>query len=528
MSDIYNTLGYVRISKEDGDKFESESIKNQKEIILNYIKDKIYINLIDFYVDDGYSGVNFQRPAFINMMENIEKGEINCIIVKDLSRFGRNYIESEKYIKEVFPKYNVRFISINDNYDSLNINDNTNRILFSFKNIINDAYSHDISVKIRTNLDIKRKKGDYVSPFSFYGYLKDKNNKNKIIVDNYASKIVKNIFKWKIEGLSNQAIADKLNNSGVLCPYEYKKSIGIKYESGFKIKDVSMWSSVTIGRILKNKIYIGILEQGKVTTPSYKVKKSILKDEKDWITIQNNHQPIITNEDFYMVNSIVKSKGKILSKKNQVYLFSGKIFCFDCKSKMIRYTAMAKGNTYIYYICSEFKINKKCKSHRIREKYLYNSIFSFIKNIFSLFFNKNNLKIIKDVSYLKKEEIKEIDYKISIKEEETKKYCNLKFKLYENFILGVVNKEDYKDFDNIYSQRLIEIQKNIFNMKNEKDNIINDKYHKYDFIDYLKKYSNINHLDRKIIMYFIEKIYIYEKDKIEIILNFNDCYNIWR
>lgn len=238
---IFKAAIYVRLSKEDGDvsgvsKSESNSISNQKELIRDFLKDKSNIKVVSERVDDGFSGVNFERPAFQLMLEDIRQGKVDCVVVKDLSRFGRNYIEAGRYIEKIFPMLGVRFIAINDNYDSLSGKSQSDEIVIPFKNLINDAYCRDISIKIRSHLDIKRRKGEFIGSFTVYGYKKDEQNHNQIVVDDYAADVVRNIFLWKISGMSQQGIADKLNQMGVLSPAEYKKSCGSKYRAKFQRK----------------------------------------------------------------------------------------------------------------------------------------------------------------------------------------------------------------------------------------------------------------------------------------------------
>ena len=259
---IYHAAIYVRLSKEDGDvsntaKTESNSISNQKSLVREFLKNHKDIVIEKEYVDDGYSGSNFERPAFQMMLEDIKKGIIDCVCTKDLSRFGREYIDSGMYIERVFPALGVRFIAVNDHYDSLDSSNKSDEIVIPFKNLLNDAYCRDISVKIRSHLEIKRKQGQYIGNYVSYGYRKCDDDKHKIEIDTYAANVVKDIFRMKLQGMSQDAIACKLNENGILCPADYKKSEGSNYQTSFKIKDKSGWSSTTVRRILTNEIYIG-------------------------------------------------------------------------------------------------------------------------------------------------------------------------------------------------------------------------------------------------------------------------------
>lgn len=325
---IYHAAIYVRLSKEDGDisssaKLESNSISNQKALILDFLKDKKDIEVVSVRVDDGYLGSNFERPAFQAMLEDIRRGIVDCVVLKDLSRFGREYIDSGKYIERLFPALGVRFIAINDNYDSLKGKNQADEIIIPFKNLINDAYCRDISIKIRSNLEIKRKKGECVTPFVAFGYRKTKTDKHKLEIDPSAGSVVQDIFKMKLRGMSQDAIANRLNELGILSPFEYKISSGSHYETGFRQKEQALWSSVTVRRILKNEVYIGNLVQGKRTTPNHKVKQTYVKPEDDWIRIEKNHEPLVSDRDFEIVQRLLGMDTHTSPDQKQVYLLSG-------------------------------------------------------------------------------------------------------------------------------------------------------------------------------------------------------------
>lgn len=245
---------YLRLSIEDGDKAESNSIGNQRELIRDFAAERPGLHLIEEYADDGYTGTNFERPGFKRMMEDIKSGKINCIIVKDLSRLGRNYIEMGKYLEQIFPMMGIRFIAINDNYDNANTeSSDSDSIVVPFKNLLNDSYCRDISIKVRSQLDMKRRKGEFIGGYAIYGYCKDKRNKNRLVVDEYAADIVRSIYRRKLEGMSAQAIAEQLNSENVLAPSEYKRLCGLNYHSGFKAGTHAKWQAIQVLRIENQK-----------------------------------------------------------------------------------------------------------------------------------------------------------------------------------------------------------------------------------------------------------------------------------
>lgn len=271
---IWNAAEYTRLSRDDGDKAESNSITSQKEIIRDYVRRHPEFVIVKEYADDGYSGVNFERPGFKQMMEDIKAKKIDCVICKDLSRFARNYIDAGRYLEKIFPFMGVRFIAINDNYDSCGEKAQSDALIVPFKNLINDAYCRDISVKIRSQLDIKRKMGDFIGAFAPYGYRKDEANRNRLVVDEEAARTVELIFRLRIQGLCNSAIADRLNSMGILSPMEYKQAQGFNYSCGFRSNEQAQWSPMLVKRILSNEIYIGTLIQHKSGTPNHKIKSA--------------------------------------------------------------------------------------------------------------------------------------------------------------------------------------------------------------------------------------------------------------
>lgn len=448
ISKIYHAAIYVRLSKEDGDvstsaKAESNSISNQKDFIRNFLADKKDIRIVKEYVDDGYSGSNFDRPSFQTMMEDIKRGVIDCVVVKDLSRFGREYIDSGRYIERLFPALGVRFIAINDNYDSVTGKSQGDEIIIPFKNLINDAYCRDISIKIRSHLDVKRKNGEYIGAFVPYGYEKSDDDKHKLVIDIYAAGIVKEIFRLKLHGMSQDAIATQLNNEGVLAPMEYKQSTGSGYQTGFLQNEKSVWSSVTVRRILENEIYIGNLVQGKRTTPNHKVKQEVVKPESDWIRIEKNHEPIISDRDFEIVQRLLGMDTRISPDSDMVYNLSGIAVCADCGSPMTRKITTAGDKKYAYYICSNHKLTKQCSQHSISVSLLEDTVLEMlklhIKNVMNL---EEILDYIGTIPF-QQLDVKSLEARKQKKLEEVEKCKRLKTSLYEDMKDGILTKEEY-------------------------------------------------------------------------------------
>jgi len=521
----YKATIYVRLSKEDGDKTESDSIVNQKNLIEDYLKSMPEIQVCSVRVDDGFSGVDFLRPDFEAMMEDIKEGKINCVIVKDLSRFGRNYIEVGKYLENIFPFLGVRFISVNDNFDSANKRTDVEELILPFKNLMNDAYSRDLSVKVRSNLLVKRKKGDYIGSFVVYGYAKSPKNKNKLIIDEFAAEVVRDIFKWKLEGLSGQGIAGRLNAKGELSPMEYKRYSGSKFATTFKISSKAVWTPKAVGRILSNPIYTGLLEQGKVTTPNHKLKNRITKAQEDWNVVDNAHEPIISKEIFDVVAELLASDTRAAPKENGVYLFSGKLFCADCGNTMARKLVPSSGKKYAYYVCSTKKNGKGCTTHNTSETELTDIIFSSIKNqIANVLDIEELLKYVATLSHAEKE-MKKLYASLAIREEEIKRYENLKLSVHEDFKDGILEKHEFVEFNALYTEKLNDARKAALQLKSDIDTIADGEDENGRWIDEFKAHRNITELSRKVVVSLIKKIAIHEDDTVDITFMYADKFH---
>ena len=438
----YNACIYARLSRDDGDKLESDSIINQKALIRDFLSKHPEIHVVSEKTDDGYSGVNFDRPAFQEMMDEIRSGKINCVVVKDLSRFGRNYIEAGNYIERVFPFLGVRFIAINDNYDSLDRNQ-SDSLIIPFKNLINDAYCKDISVKIRSQLEIKRKKGQFLGAFAVYGYMKDEEDHNKLVLDTYASEIVRAIFKWKKQGMSQGRIADKLNMQGVLCPMEYKISLGMKVQTNFRVHKKALWSQTAVTRILSNEIYTGVLVQGKQGTPNYKIKKILPKDETEWIRVEGAVPVIIDRDTFDSVQMILKKDIRIAPEEEVVYPLSGYLKCGDCGQNMVRKSYNAGGKAYSYFICSTRKAGKGCSTHTIREDELMDMVLQSVSKQVEYICEIEKLLDIVDSLPESQMNVFNYDAQIVRLKEDIERYKSFKLKLYENLQEGLIGQDEY-------------------------------------------------------------------------------------
>ena len=518
---IWSTTLYLRLSRDDGDKEESGSITGQRELLRDYISQHPELREYAIRIDDGFSGSTFERPGFQKMIEDVKAGRTDCIVVKDLSRFGRNYLDAGEYIEKIFPFLGVRFIAVNDNYDSLGEKKSSDDLIIPFKNLINEAYCRDISMKIRSQLEIKRKNGQFLGSFAAFGYLKDEQDKNKLVVDQYAADIVRDIFKWKLEGISPQDIAGALNKLGILSPMEYKRSLGMKYTTSFKTSAKAAWSAGTVIRILKNPIYTGVLIQGKETTPSYKVHKRIAKDKSEWTVIEDSHEAIIAGIDFDSVQKVLKCVTRRSPDDKAVGLFSGMLFCGDCGASMVRKTVPAGEKKYVYYVCSAHKQDKSCSPHRMRDTALEEIVLDSLRQHIREVVNMSELLNITDTAPLRTAQAQKVQRQLDKKREEYEKLQKLLMSLYENLTDGVIDREEYARLKASFTARADEAEKQMDALRESLNDIRSHGTENVWMNEFIKR-QELAELDRAVVVALIDKILIHSNDVVEIIYRWQD------
>jgi len=520
---LYQAALYIRLSKEDGDKFESNSISNQRDFIYTFLKNKKDIKVCTEKVDNGYSGVDFNRPALLELLEEVKQGKIDCIIVKDLSRFGRNYIETGRYIQQIFPFMGVRFIAINDHYDSSSLDYQMYNMVLPFKNLINDFYSRDISVKVRSQIEVRQKQGDYIGSFPVYGYLRDQSSKGKLVVDQVAASVVKDIFNMRIKGCNNKEIANYLNQYGIPSPMEYKTLLHWKYSTSFKLNPQAKWYPVTVERILKNEIYIGNMVQGKEKTLNYKVKKRVKVNKENWIRVENTHPAIIPKEDFEIVKKLMLRDTRTAPQKNNLYLFSGLLCCGGCGGNMVRKKIRSAGKDYIYYICSNNKNNKTvCSSHRIREEYLSKIILEILQTYVSTIYNRNELENNLVKLTLQEYELQKKNRQLEERKADLVRNQKLKNSLYQDYKDAVLTKNEYLEMKKEYEDICKILKKIIQTLEPEIEEQRKEIGLYSQFLEEWKENGKIPGLSRALLVLVIEKIVVIEAGYIKIYFKYRN------
>lgn len=521
----WKAADYARISREDGDKEESDSIGTQFDIIDDYIAHNDDITFIDRYSDDGWSGTNFDRPDFMRLMEDIKKGKINCVIVKDLSRLGRNYILVGQYLEMIFPMLNIRFISVNDRIDSIKDPASINNALVSFKNVMNDEYCRDISNKVRSTLDRKRSKGEFIGSFASYGYMKDPDDHHHLIVDPVAAEVVKNIFDWFLQGMSILGIAKRLNHMGIPNPSAYKRQCGLNYKHPAGQLD-SAWPDSSVKRVLKNRLYVGDMVQNKNRTKSYKVQVSVAVPEEKWVIVPNMHEAIIDREKFETVQQLLMRDTRTSPGINHVSIFAGYIRCADCLRAMGKKSVAQSYGKYHYYVCQTFRKAGRnlCTKHTIREKLLYDAVLATIQSQIDLAVSMDQL-----VNDLKSQNVRaakssRLEKMLQLKEEEYEKVSRCRIDLYPDWKAGILSKDEYLSLKAKIGEQLEQIEIAIANIKEEISKYQSAPVSENKFISSFLRYRNIQVLTREVIVELIEMIYVHEGGTITIQFKYQDEY----
>ena len=514
----FYVAAYIRLSKEDGDKEESDSVGNQRKLITRYLNGKDEFILHDCYIDDGFSGTNFNRPSFQRMISDIEAGVIDCVIVKDLSRFGRDYIDTGKYLERYFPDHDVRFISITDNIDSAK---QSYDMLLPIKNIFNEQYARDISKKVYASMNMKQKAGDFIGAFPSYGYKKSPVNKNKLLIDEYAADIVREIFSLYIQGVGKLSIAKRLNAKNIPCPSEYKRLNGENYKNPRRLKNASYWTYSTIHTILQNEMYIGNMVQG---TRHQRLRgKQRALDRKDWIIVENTHDPIIDLETWEKTQRLLAIQHRDLDLETNKSIFAGFLKCGDCgRSMMKNYWRRVDGSYSYAFYCGTYKRNGKqyCTPHalpmRVLEKIVLDDLNILLQEVSDL------QKLVADQSIENLSTMKIWDAEEFRLQTELEKILKMKKSLYEDYKDELISRDEMISYRKDYVKKENLISKQLDALKKKKQESSNIDAFEHPWVKRLLQLGRIEKLDRNIIIEMIDEIIVYENRKIKIRYNFSN------
>lgn len=526
---IYNVAVYVRLSIEDKYyKNGTDSLATQEEMALEYMKDKADMKLYKVYSDNGETGSNFERQGFQDMMYDVYNGKVNCIIVKDLSRFGREYIEMGDYLEKIFPLIGVRFIAINDHYDN---NVTSFDISVPIKNIINTLYAKDLSKKSAAALRIKQQNGEFIGTYASYGYMKSKEDKHKIVIDEETAPVVKMIFEWKAQGLGYASIGRKLYDMGIMPPCRYRYDKGILKDKRYS--DIVFWSQRTLKTILENEVYIGNMVQGRRKSRFFDGMNEIRVDKQNWSVVKNTHEPIISQELFDKVQKQLaqtreryfENLGKYDKVSNKENIFKTKVACGDCGTPLTRYKNAGKENKkkiFYSYICPRHALYlNQCNFLSISEKDLKKIVMSSIKMQMSYLSDMEIMFL--NIAGSKEVKKKQADLTRAISDS----LANISYirtsriRIASDLAKGLICDEEFNTIKNEFDKQL--------RAETEKLDGIRKKRDKFDkiisapkWISELKKYHDSKILTKDMVEAFIDKIIIYPDKRIEIMWTYSD------
>lgn len=512
---IFFAALYIRLSREDGDKDESDSVGNQRKLLLEYIERQEDFILKDIYIDDGYSGTDFNRPDFKRMLHDIEQREVNCVIVKDLSRFGRDYIDTGRYLERFFPEKGVRFISISDGIDSMK---QAYDMIVPIKNIFNEQYARDISKKIQATVKMKQKSGEFIGAFASYGYKKSPLDKNKLVIDEYPAGVVRRIFDMYVSGIGKQRIARILTDEGIACPSAYKQLNGEQYKNAY-YSGKNYWTYSTINSILKKEIYIGNMVQG--TKHQTMRSKQNRMNKADWIIVSGTHEAIIDKATWEKAQLLLERRTRQLDLMTNQNIFAGYVRCGDCDAAMSKISwKRADGTKSQSFYCGTYKRygNKYCSPHALPIPVLEQIVLDDLKKIIDSISDLERLVKEKPVKKALEGHLQEQRAKLELELEKISKW---KQSLYEDYKEEIISKEEYIAYREEYTEKQNLLKKQLDALK-ERCVPDEEKLPESPWVSRLLQFKEITSLDRSIIVEMIDKILVYDNRRIRIIYNFSD------
>lgn len=527
-SKLWKVGVYGRRSFDDGEAEESYTITNQKKMIEYFVSNYSDMKIVDYYSDDGYTGTNFNRPEFKRMLSDVMMGKINTLIVKDLSRLGRNHREVGRYLEEVFPLYNLRAISINDNVDSYLNPDSVTNIIVPVKNLMNENYARDISKKVYSAYLSMARRGEFVAGTTPYGYKLDPDVKHHLIVDENEVEIVKTIFKMALAGAGRIKICKYLNNNGILCRKEIqrRKKWKLSLEAN-KEESKYLWSTSTIGRMLSNESYIGNLVQLKTKRVTFGGKKAINVAEEDYVRCENTHEPIISKEDFDKVQKLIKhnEKRKAPADPENYSKFRGILKCGDCGRAMTKQEDYRGNRNISNYVCMTYmQVAKNCSIHKIKTEELENIVLEIIqlqvkfiikleRSLMKLYFNNN----VTDLENEYNNNLRLFEIKVNNLKSDKRKH-------YEEWKNNKISQSEFTELYNSIDEKIKDISDEMFSYEiSYREKIKEIRKNDY-WIGHFKRNRRIKKVTKEILHELVENIFVYENGQVEVVFKYTNEY----
>ena len=516
---------YIRLSKEDDNEDDSESIINQEKILRDFVDGYFELGnyvIVDVFADDGLTGTDTARPDFKRLEGCIVRKEVNCMIIKSLARGFRNLADQQKFLEEFIPINGARFICTGTPFIDTYANPHSaSGLEVPIRGMFNEQFAATTSEEIRKTFKMKRERGEFIGAFATYGYKKDPNDKNSLLIDEEAAEVVRSIYHWFVnEGYSKMGIAKRLNNMGEPNPEAYKKKKGLKYNNPNSSKNDGLWSASTVARILQNEIYTGVMVQGRHRIISYKVHKQIAVPEDEWFVVPNTHEAIIDRETFEKAQALHKRDTRTAPGRQDVYILSGFVRCAGCKKAMRRKTA----RNLAYYACRTFTDKKTCSKHSIRQDKLEEAVLTALQVQIALVDElSEEIERIDNASVINREN-KRLTLALKQAEKQLKQYHDASDSLYLDWKSGDITKEEYRRLKGRIAEQTAQLEQNISYLKEEvqvmADGIDTDDPYLTAFL----KHKNIQTLNRGIVVELVNMVWVHENGEITVDFNFADEY----
>ena len=530
---LYRTAVYARLSVEDSKDPDCDTIENQLSLVRSYVESRPYLKCTAEYIDNGVSGTRFDRPEFMRMVADMRAGEIDCIVVKDLSRLGRNYLETGDYLEKIFPFFGIRFIAVTDGYDSINPNTADDGLIVPLKNLINEAYAKDMSKKVSTAIDIKQRQGKFIGGRAAYGYMKSPEDKNQLVVDREVSHIVERIFECKAEGVGNASIAKMLNEEGVMSPMRYKYEKGLMKNKRYAD---SLWNDGTIAAMIVNPVYIGDMEQGTQKQAMHMGMNRHRIQKEDRIYVEGTHEPVVSRELFYKVQELVGERkqkyfeGKekysgVERKENKV---DNILFCGDCggRLKFCRKAVTHGGKVKVYYkyICpnSDAYGEKFCKKKGIKMQDLEEAVEAALRMHTKLFLDTK--EVLQNLNRTSQAKQIRTDHRRQITDTKSRleRAQSMNSNLYNDYADGLLSERDYLFAKQKYVKEAENLTQKLSELAAMQTTYETGYAGGQDFAKTMEWYADFEELTSEMIHALISRIVFFGKGRIEIQYAFDD------
>ena len=529
---VFKTGLYVRLSIEDvRDRKDSDSIENQTYLLKQFVEERPFLQIYSIYTDNGEKGTNFDRPEFNRLMDDVKAGRVNCIVVKDLSRFGRDYLETGNYLEKIFPFLGVRFISINDNYDSFNPENSNEGLIISLKNLLNDVYTKDISKKIISTFRERQSKGEFLGAHVPYGYSRPDDGTYKLVVDEEAALVIRQIYQWKVEGLSDTAIARRLNDMGIPSPSKYKYLKGEWKNARY---NNNIWQRQAIKAITENEVYLGHKIYGKIQASLYEGKRKSRVPRDEWTIIENDHEQIIDQETFDIVHArrleVYKEFTERLEQnkhfENTENIFKDIAICGDCKCKLVRRRRIKNDELYYYFSCTTYETNSgyKCTRKHIVETDMIKAVYAAIRSQIDMVASVDDIlrKVNSDASYENRKD--NLANEIRKVKAQIERLTSLRSSLYDDYIEQLLTEQEY-----LYAK--IKYEKDEVALKDRLNELLlqqkkYDQTYSYEnqWLSSFRAFRDEKELTKEMVAALIETVELYADRSIQINFKFKDEY----